>query len=137
MGRIMAIDYGMKRTGLAWTDPLRIIATGIGTIPTPEIKKKLTDLFKSEKVDRVILGMPNLLSGEITDTTEPILKLKTDLEKWFPEIPVELWDESHSSQRAMEEMIRGGLSKKRRADKGLVDEVAATLILQEYLALKS
>ena len=132
MGRILAIDYGTRRSGLAWTDPLRMIATGIGSFDTAIL---IAEIEKSVKggVESIVLGMPGLLRKTETDSTGPILAFKKILEKKFPAVPVSLWDESHTSSRAMKEMIKGGVPRKKRADKHLVNEISATLILQEYL----
>ena len=133
MGRIVAIDFGLKRSGLAWTDPLKIISTGIGTVDTDTLMERLKTILKNETIERFVLGMPSLLGGVETDTTKPIRALKAKMEAEWPMIPVDLWDESHSSVKAKNAMILGGLSKSKRKDRALVDEVAATMILQEYM----
>ena len=133
MGRIIAIDFGLKRTGLAWTDPLKIISTGIGTVETGTLLEKLKSLVKNESIERFVLGMPSLLGKQETDTSEPIRVLKAKMEQEWPEIPVDFWDESHSSVNAKKAMLAGGLSKTKRKNKSLIDEVAATLILQDYM----
>ncbi|MFN8397023.1 MAG: Holliday junction resolvase RuvX [Bacteroidia bacterium] len=137
MARIIGIDYGMKRTGLAWTDPLKIIATGLETVATDTLVPHLQTLLKKEQVERIVLGYPTRLDGTDTDTTQPVLALKKKLEETFPGIPVTLWDEQFSSKKAMRAMIDGGVSKKNRRDKALIDKVSATLILQEYLSAYS
>lgn len=137
MARIIGIDYGLKRTGLAWTDPLKIIATGLETVATDILVPHLQTLLKKEQVERIVLGYPTRLDGTDTDTTQPVLALKKKLEETFPGVPVTLWDEQFSSKKAMRAMIDGGVSKKNRRDKALIDKVSATLILQEYLSAYS
>jgi putative holliday junction resolvase len=137
VARIIGIDFGMKRTGLAWTDPLQIIATGLETVATSTLVPHLQTLLKKEQVEKIILGYPTRLDGSDTDTTQPVLTLKRKLETTFPGVPVVLWDEQFSSKKAMQAMIAGGVSKKNRRDKALIDKVSATLILQDYLATNS
>ncbi|MEY3445203.1 MAG: Holliday junction resolvase RuvX [Bacteroidota bacterium] len=137
VARIIGIDFGMKRTGLAWTDPLQIIATGLETVATDILVPHLQTLLKKEQVEKIVLGHPTRLDGSDTDTTQPVLALKRKLEATFPTIPVVLWDEQFSSKKAMRAMIDGGVSKKNRRDKALIDKVSATLILQDYLATNS
>jgi putative Holliday junction resolvase len=137
VARIIGIDFGMKRTGLAWTDPLQIIATGLETVATDILVPHLQTLLKKEQVEKIVLGHPTRLDGSDTDTTQPVLALKRKLEATFPSIPVVLWDEQFSSKKAMRAMIDGGVSKKNRRDKALIDKVSATLILQDYLATNS
>ena len=133
MARIMSIDYGMKRTGLAWTDPLQIIATGLDTVPTHELLARLQVILQKEKVEKIVLGMPLKLDGSDTDTTQPVLAFQRKLETTFPDVKIVLWDEQYSSKKAMQAMIQGGVSKKDRRDKSLIDKVSATIILQDYL----
>jgi putative holliday junction resolvase len=137
VARIIGIDFGLKRTGLAWTDPLQIIATGLETVATDDLLPHLKRLLQKEKVEKIVLGMPTRLDGSDTDTTQPVLALKQKLEVAFPGIPVVLWDEQFSSKKAMQAMIQGGVSKKNRRDKALIDKVSATIILQDYLAANS
>lgn len=134
MGRIIGIDYGMKRTGLAWTDPLQIISTGLETVETPSLIARLTALIQKEPVEGIVLGMPYKLDGSPTDTTQAVLDLHKKLQSLFPNLRIDLWDEQFSSKRAMQTMIQGGVSKKKRRDKALIDQVSATIILQDYLA---
>ncbi|MEM0998490.1 MAG: Holliday junction resolvase RuvX [Bacteroidota bacterium] len=134
MARIIAIDYGLKRTGLAWTDPLQIIASGLETVLTKELEAKLEALVRREEVEAFVLGMPTNLDGEDTHTTQPVLKFKQRLEKLFPDREVILWDEQFTSKMAMRAMIEAGVPKKKRRNKALVDQVSATIILQDYLA---
>jgi putative holliday junction resolvase len=137
VARIMGIDYGMKRTGLAWTDPLQIIATGLDTVPTHELVPYMQKLLLKEKVEKIVLGMPYKLDGSDTDTTQPVLTLQKKLVAAFPDVQIVLWDEQFSSKKAMQAMIQGGVSKKDRRDKALIDKVSATIILQDYLACNS
>jgi putative holliday junction resolvase len=137
VARIIGIDYGLKRTGLAWTDPLQIIATGLETVATHELMPRLQVLLQKEKVEKIVLGMPYKLDGSDTDTTQPVLNLQKKLETAFPEVKIVLWDEQYSSKKAMQAMIQGGVSKKDRRDKALIDKVSATIILQDYLVSNS
>ena len=137
MARILAIDYGGKRTGIAVTDPLQIIATGLETVPTQDLVPHLQKLLLKEKVEKIVLGMPYKLDGSDTDTTQPVLNLQKKLETSFPTVLIVLWDEQFSSKKAMQAMIQGGVSKKDRRDKALIDKVSATIILQDYLASNS
>lgn len=116
---------------------MQIIATGLETVATEGLVPHLQALLKKEPVERIVLGMPTRLDGSDTDTTQPVLALKKRLETTFPAIPVSLWDEQFSSKKAMRAMIEGGVSKKNRRDKALIDKVSATIILQDYLASNS
>lgn len=133
--RILAIDYGKKRTGLAWTDPLQIIATGLGTVDTSEIEVKLKTLFSQEKIEKIVLGYPTHADGNDTDNTPLVRAFHKQLNEWFPEIPVILQDEYGTSKIAMQTMIGAGLKKKDRRNKALLDQVSATIILQQYLGV--
>lgn len=136
MGRILAIDYGKKRTGLAVTDPLKIIATRLTTIPSSEIWTYLTDYFAHEEVEKVIVGYPvqmNNLPSEAVQYINPFLK---KFQKVYPEMALEQVDERFTSKMAFQTMIDAGLKKKDRQDKGTVDGVSATIILQSYLEQK-
>ncbi|MBM3432714.1 MAG: Holliday junction resolvase RuvX [Bacteroidetes bacterium] len=133
MGRILAIDYGLKRTGLAVTDPLRIIATGLTTVPTRELMNYLQNYVKREPVDLLLIGWPTNWEDTPTDATSGVEKCIKKLEKSFPNIPVEKSDERFTSRMAQAAMLEMGLKKKDRRNKALVDEIAATILLQEYL----
>lgn len=133
MGRILAIDYGLKRTGIAVTDPLRIIATGLLTIETINLLSFLKEYTTKEKVDIFVLGYPLNLDGTSTHGTEPVIKFRKKLEIEFPQIPVNYEDERYTSKLAVEAMVWGGVKKKQRRDKSLIDKVSATIILQAYL----
>jgi putative holliday junction resolvase len=133
MGRILSIDYGKKRTGIAVTDPLRIIATGLMTVETPKLVQFLKDYFQKEQVDLVIIGMPTNFDDSPTHGT-PFVKSFTDkFKQIFPLIPIEEVDERSTSKMASRAMIEMGMKKKQRQNKALVDEIAATIMLQEYL----
>ena len=133
MARIMAIDYGGKRTGIAVTDPLQIIATGLTTVHSKELIPFLKNYFSAEPVELIIIGMP--LNWDETDTHgTPLVKAAIKkLEKEFPAIPLKTVDERYTSKMAKDAMLEMGLKKKDRRDKKLVDEIAATIMLQEYL----
>lgn len=133
MGRFLAIDYGLKRTGIAVTDPLRIIATGLLTIETNNILKFLKEYTIKEKVDTFVLGYPLNLDGTATHGTEPVTRFRKILENEFPDIPVIYEDERYTSKLAVEAMVMGGVRKKQRRDKSLIDKISATIILQAYL----
>lgn len=133
MGRILAIDYGLKRTGLAVTDPLRIIATGLVTVESRELMNFLHEYFKKELVDQVIIGWPMNWDDSPTDATPLVEKFLVKFSKAFPSVPVEKVDERFTSKMARTAMLEMGLKKKERRNKALVDEIAATILLQEYL----
>jgi putative Holliday junction resolvase len=133
MGRILAIDYGLKRTGLAVTDPLRIIATGLTTVPSRELMNFLQVYVKQEPVDQFIIGWPMNWDDTPTDATPLVEKCIAKLQKSFPQIPLEKVDERFTSKMAKSAMLDMGLKKKDRQNKALVDEIAATLLLQDYL----
>lgn len=133
MARILAIDYGKKRTGLAVTDPLQIIATGLTTVETPLLFKFLKEYFAKEPVELIIMGEPKNWDDTDTHATPLVKKAVERLKKEFPAIPIKMWDERYTSKMASQAMIEMGLKKKQRQNKALVDEIAATIILQEYL----
>jgi len=136
MGRILAIDYGLKRTGIAVTDTNRIIATALETVESSTLIKFLTTYFQKEPVDLLVVGMPKRLNNEDTDMTAPVRKLIELLQKTFPDKPIALIDERFTSSIALQTMIDGGMSKKDRRVKGNVDKISATLILQSYMETK-
>lgn len=133
MPRILAIDYGKKRTGLAVTDPLKIIATGLGTVPSHELIPYLKKYFAAEAVELILIGLPRNLDGSATDATALVEECIRILQKHFPQIPLKKVDERFTSKMAFQSMLDSGLKKKDRQQKGLVDEISATIILQEYL----
>jgi putative holliday junction resolvase len=136
MPRILAIDYGLKRTGIAVTDTNRIIATALETVESDKLINFLAAYFQKEPVDQLVVGMPKRLNNEDTDMTAPVKKLVEELTKKFPEKPVALIDERFTSSIAHQTMIDGGMSKKNRRVKGNVDKISATLILQSYMESK-
>lgn len=133
MARILAIDYGGKRTGIAVTDPLQIIATGLTTIPSGELIDFLKKYFATEQVERILIGMPKNWDESDTHGTPLARAAIKKLEKAFPHIPIQEVDERYTSKMAKDAMLQMGLKKKDRRDKKLVDEIAATIILQEYM----
>ena len=133
MGRIMAIDYGSKRVGLAVTDPLRIIASGLDTIHSKDLIAFLEAYFKKEPVDIIVVGEPKTLANKASDSARFIEPFVTHLRKKFPEKNSERFDERFTSAIAHQTMRDGGLGKKARKDKELVDRISATIILQDYL----
>ncbi len=133
MPRILAIDYGGKRTGIAVTDPLQIIATGLTTIPTNTLLDFLKKYLGEEQVEKIIIGLPVNWDESDTHNTEPVRAFVKKLGTTFPSIPVETVDERYTSKMAKEAMLAMGMKKKDRRKKELVDEIAATIILQEYL----
>ena len=136
MGRILAIDYGRKRTGIAVTDTLQIIANGLTTVPTPQLLAFLADYLAKESVDRVVVGLPKQMNNEVSDNMTNITPFVNRFKKLYPAIPLEFVDERFSSVLAHRAMIDGGLKKKDRQNKALVDEISATIILQSYLEMK-
>lgn len=137
MGRILAIDYGKKRTGLAVTDPLRIIANGLVTIPTSDIFDYLTQYVAKESVDQLVIGKPIQPNGQPSENLARVENFVNRWRKLHPEMPIDYYDERFTSVIAHQAMIAGGVKKKtRREDKGLVDEISATIILQDYMRSK-
>jgi putative Holliday junction resolvase len=133
MARILAIDYGKKRTGLAVTDPLQMIATGLTTVATHDLIPYLKKYLSQEAVEMFLIGEPKNLDGGATDATALVVECVRILQKNFPDVPVKKVDERFTSKMAFQTMIDSGLKKKDRQNKGLVDEISATIILQEYL----
>ncbi len=133
MGRILALDYGKKRTGIAVTDPLKIIAQGLTTIDTQQLFDFLKDYISKENTERIIIGLPFNLDGTPTHSTAAVQHCIRRLKNTFPDIPVTPVDESHTSRMASQAMVEMGMKKKDRQKKGIIDEIAATIILQEYL----
>ena len=133
MGRILSIDYGKKRTGIAVTDPLKIIATGLCTVETPKLMGFLKEYFLKEQVEEVIIGMPTNLDDSATDATPLVRHFIKAFQKHIQGIPIKEVDERYSSKTASRAMIDMGLKKKQRQNKALVDEIAATIMLQEYM----
>lgn len=136
MGRVLAIDYGTKRTGIAVTDPLRIIATPLETVASAGLLTFLVDYAKKETVDEFVVGMPKTLLNEDSAIAPLVRKFVEALKKTFPDKPVHLADERFTSSMAMRAMIDGGMKKKDRQQKGNVDKISATIILQSFLEAK-
>ncbi|WP_353083347.1 Holliday junction resolvase RuvX [Flavobacterium sp.] len=133
MPRILAIDYGIKRTGIAVTDEMQIIASGLTTIPSETAIAFLKDYFAKEKVAKVLIGEPKQMNGLPSESTEIIEKFVSKFKSEFPDMPLERSDERFTSKMAFQTMIDSGLKKKQRQNKALVDEIAATIMLQDYL----
>ena len=133
MGRILAIDYGLKRTGIAVTDPLRIIATPLETVVTANLFQFLTSYLQKEKVDEFVVGMPKTLSNEDSEIAPTVRKFVENLKVKFPEKSVHLADERFTSSMAMQAMIDGGMKKKDRQVKSNIDKISATIILQSFI----
>ena len=134
MPRILAIDYGQKRTGIAVTDEMQIIASGLTTIPSETAIAFLKDYFGNEKVERVLIGEPKQMNGEPSESTEIIEKFVVLFTNAFPEMKIERVDERFTSKMAFQTMIDSGLKKKQRQNKALIDEISATIMLQDYLS---
>lgn len=132
--RILSIDYGRKRTGLAVTDPLQIIANGLTTVPTHQLEQYITTYFQKESVERIVIGLPKQMNGEMSESWRYIEPFLNRIHKLFPEMPIELVDERFTSVLAHQAILESGVGKqRRREDKGMVDEISATIILQSYL----
>lgn len=134
MGRILAIDYGTKRTGIAVTDELQIIASGLTTVDTNELLTFLKDYVSGENVEKFVVGLPKQMNNSASESEVYIQKFLVELQKQIPHISIEREDERFTSKMAFQTMIDSGLKKKQRQNKALVDEISATLILQSYLS---
>jgi len=137
MGRILAIDYGQKRAGIAVTDELQIIATGLTTVHVKDIFTFLEDYFKREKVDRIVVGEPKQMNNLPSDAARFIEPFVKKLAKQFPQIPVDRFDERFTSKMAHDTMLASGLGRKARQNKELVDTISATIILQSFMQSRS
>lgn len=133
MGRILAIDYGGKRTGLAVTDPLQIIATALETVPSREVISYLKRYLQKETVDALVVGMPKKLDNTDTNATALVNRFLEQLAKEFPGMPIHTVDERFTSRMAFDAMLAGGMKKKDRRDKSNIDKISAVIILQSYL----
>ncbi|MET3027869.1 Holliday junction resolvase RuvX [Flavobacterium sp. UW10123] len=136
MPRILSIDYGQKRTGIAVTDEMQIIASGLTTIPTHTLIDFLKDYFAKEKVEAVLIGEPKQMNGEPSQSASVINGFVTHFSNIFPDMKVIRVDERFTSKMAFQTMVDSGLSKKQRQNKGLIDEISATILLQDYLSAK-
>ena len=134
MGRILAIDFGKKRTGLAVTDPLKILATPLLALDTQNLYDYLKEYIAKEDVETLVIGLPLHEDGTATDATAAVDHCRRRLRNLFPSMPIHVWDESYTSKHASQEMIAMGMKKKERLKKENTDLIAATLLLQDYLA---
>ena len=133
MGRILGIDYGRKRTGVAVTDPLKIVAGNLATVPTHTLMQFIKDYIAREQVERIVIGQPTQLNGEPSESMRYITPFVNRLRNEMPDMPVVLYDERFTSTIAHQAMIDGGMKKSDRRDKSRVDAIAATIILNDYL----
>ena len=136
MARILSIDYGKKRTGLAVTDPLQLIAGGLATVSTSTLFEYLSDYVQKEQVERIVIGEPRQPNGQPSENLARVQQFVNRWRKAMPQIPIEYFDERFTSVLAHQAMLEGGLKKKARQDKALVDEISATIILEDYLRAK-
>ena len=133
MARILSVDYGRKRTGLAVTDPLQIIAGGLATVATSALFDYLQQYVAREQVERIVIGEPRQPNGEPSENLSRVQQFVSRWRKQMPQIPIEYYDERFTSVLAHQAMIAGGLKKEARQDKALVDEISATIILEDYM----
>ncbi len=133
MPRLLAIDYGKKRTGIAVTDPMQLIATGLTTVDTPQLMTFLKKYFEQEAVELVLIGMPVSLRNDDTHATPLVRHFITQFQKQFPTMPIKTLDERFTSKMAAQTLIDSGLKKKERQNKALLDEVSAVILLQGYM----
>lgn len=133
MGRILAIDYGRKRSGIAVTDSLQIIANGLTTVPTHTLMDFIKNYIKTESVERIVIGLPKKLDNTPSENMRNITPFVNRLKKELPDMPVEMYDERFTSAIAHQAMIMGGAKKSTRRDKSIIDEISATIILNDYL----
>ena len=136
MARILSIDYGKKRTGLAVTDPLQIIAGGLATVATSGLFEFLQEYIAREEVERIVIGEPRQPNGQPSENLQRVQQFVNRWRKAMPQIPIEYYDERFTSVLAHQAMLDGGLRKKARQDKALVDEISATIILEDYMRSK-
>jgi len=137
LARILSIDYGRKRTGLAVTDPLQIIAGGLATVATSELFEWLQAYIARESVERIVIGEPRQPNGQPSENLARVQQFVNRWRKAVPEVPIEYYDERFTSVLAHQSMLEGGLKKKDRQNKALVDEISATIILQDYMRAKT
>ncbi len=133
MGRIIAIDYGRKRSGIAVTDTLQIVANGLTAVPTHTLLNFIKDYVSTESVDRIVVGLPKQMNNQPSENMKRIQPFVNRMRKEIPEIPIEMYDERFTSVLAHRAMIDGGMKKMARRDKAIVDEISATIILNDYL----
>lgn len=137
MGRILAVDYGQKRVGLAVTDPLQIIATALATVPAREVEAYIADYCRDNQVDMILVGLPVQMNGMPSESQRFILPFVERLKKILPEMIIEFADERYTSKMAFQTMIDVGVKKMARRDKGTIDRISATIILQSFLETKN
>jgi len=133
VGRVLSVDYGVRRTGLAVTDPLKIIAGGLTTVETPHLIKYLREYLAKETVERFVVGLPKQTNGRDSDNLPRVLAFVKQLKNTFPDVPIDMWDERYTSVLAHQTMLQSGIGKKARQNKALVDEISATIILQGWM----
>lgn len=136
MGRILALDYGLKRVGIAVTDPMKIIASPLTTVDEARIMKYLCEYLPNENVETIVVGMPNRLNGQATHATGAVKKFVAKLRETFPEVKIDTENEQYTSKMAVAVMIAGGMKKKDRIKKSNIDKISASIILQSYLERK-
>ena len=133
MGRVLAIDYGVRRTGLAVTDPLQIIPGGLTTVETPKLLAFLKSYLSKEDVERFVVGLPKQTNGQDSDNLPRVQAFVEQLKKTFPAVPVDMWDERYTSVMAHQVILNSGIGRKARQNKALVDGISATIILQGWM----
>lgn len=133
MGRVIAIDYGVRRTGIAATDPLQIIANGLTTVETPRLMAFLQEYVRRELVERFVVGKPMQTNGRESENLANVRRFVEKLQQTLPKIPVEWWDERYTSVMAHQTMLESGIGKMARRNKALVDEISACIILQGWM----
>lgn len=133
MARILAIDYGLKRTGIAVTDPMQMIANGLTTIETKNLEQFIADYVAKEEVETIVMGKPTQMNGENSENMKRIEPFFNRLKKLFPNKEIVYYDERFTSVLAHQAMLQSGIGKKARQNKGLVDRISATIILEDYL----
>lgn len=137
LGRILAVDYGKKRVGLAVTDPLKIIGSALTTVATHELFSFLKDYLAKEQVEKLVVGLPRQMNNSPSESMPDIQKFVSQFKKLYPDIPVQMVDERFTSKMAVQTMVMGGVKKKDRQNKALIDTVSAAIILQSYLESES
>lgn len=136
MARILSIDYGQKRTGIAVTDNMKMIANGLCTVETKVLEQWIAEYMAKEDVDTIVVGQPKQTNGEDSENMKRITPFVNRLKKLYPEKTIEMYDERFTSVLAHQAMLSSGIGKKARQNKGLVDQISATIILQDYMASK-
>ena len=137
MGILIGIDFGQKRTGIAITDPGKMIASGLNTVPTKDVMTFLEEYLQKQSVDKFVVGEPKQKDGSVSEVEESILRFIIKLKNKFADISIERYDERFTSKIAFNTLLESGVGKKKRQNKGLVDQISATLILQSYLESQS